>query len=234
MNPMKRSIVIGAIVVVLVAAIGLAVQRALTKPPDVPALKLITSVDRGIDAVHKKQIEDKISEIKTKIGDRHDIKDIELWLGLGTYQNLLGDLAAARATFETTLTLNQLNYVAWGDLADTLAEMHDLPGAERAYRKAIDESNGLESFYTKYASFLHDHYRARTKDYENLLLEAVHADGQTPGLIESLAQFYEDEGRLAEAKSHFELLVQLAPDNVGAKQDLARVTQELLKQQAGQ
>lgn len=223
-----RNIVIGIILVGAVIGGGIWWQQSQNHVPGTPYPELVTWVDRGIDAANRARLEARVELLIEKIGGDRDIADLDNWIELGNTKNILGDLAGARAAYETALELNALNYVSWGNLGDTLSEMGDLAGAEAAYRKALDLV-GLALYYEKYANFLH-RFPDRKDDYENLLKLAVERLGQRPEFIGALAAFYETEGRLLEAQSHLEVLVRLVPDNEGARRDLERVNQKIAEQ----
>lgn len=225
---MKKTIII--LIIILGLGIGGSIWwqnfRANTK--NQPA-QLITYIDRHIPEDIRLRLEGDITRIKEKIGNNRDIKDLNSWIDLGITYYTLGRLEEARETFRTVIEINPINYVSWGDLADTLSEMNDLPGAEAAYRQAI-ELVDHPVYYEKFAAFLQQHYPERKQSYENLLLAAVQKTGQQPEFIARLTEFYEKEGRLSEAKSHLELLIQLDPENDTAKDDLKRVMDKIAGQ----
>ncbi|MBI4280771.1 tetratricopeptide repeat protein [Candidatus Uhrbacteria bacterium] len=216
------------LILIIIAAAGaggaILYQKLRTKNQE-----LKTYIERNVPAEYRARLETGIREMQERIGGDRDIKDLNLWIDLGGYHYILGNLAEARASFETALKLNQLNYVAWGNLGDTLAEMGDLAGAEAAYRKTL-ELTDLPLYYEKFALFLEQYFPQDKKRYENLLLAAVAATGQRPEFIARLAAFYEEEGRLLEAKSHLEVLIQVAEDNQTAKKDLQRVERKITEQ----
>lgn len=188
--------------------------------------ELISWVDRGLSEDDKTRVEAKITEITDKIGGDRDAHDLNLWLDLGNWKSILGDLAGARDAFRTATDLNQFSHLSQYDLGVVLEEMNDLAGAEKAYLKAL-ELDAQEQYFVKYADFLEEHYPERTADYENLLQGAVQKLGQKSWIIARLATFYEAQGRLEEAKSHLEVLIRLEPDDASIKKDLERVEKKI-------
>lgn len=224
MKNIKHNLII--ILIITLVVVGLVVVGGLLwknkSDNGEPTPELRTWTDRGIDEENQRRLEGRISEIIERIGNDRDITDLNLWIDLGSFRFILGDLAGARDAFVVATELNELNYLSWGNLGDVLAEMNDLAGAEKAYRKAIELVDN-EMYYEKYANFLQTYFPDRKTDYENILLTAVRAVGQEPQFLARLAVFYEAEGRLEEAKSHLEVLHGLAPDEQGVLKDLERV-----------
>lgn len=196
--------------------------------------EFITFVERNIPAEHESrltaQIANSKAEIGDRVGDKKSMEDLERWIGIGSIYYTLGNLAEARAATLEALDVNPVNYVAWGNLGDILAEMTDLDGAEQAYQKAM-ELNPISIYYTKYADFLHDRVGNRLDDYEAVLKKAVEKIGQEPEFISRLAYLYMDQERYADAVAHYEVLISLTPSPT-IRDELMRARALLSHQQA--
>ncbi len=224
-----KKLIIPLVLIVVIGSTLAGIWLTKTYEPRTTNPALRTWIDRGVPLEIRTRLEAKIAEIVEKIGGDREVRDLNSWLDLGIYKNTLGDLAGARDAFTTATELNPVSHVAWGNLGDTLAEIGDLSGAERAYEKALDLVS-LPVYYEKYANFLEIYYPNRTDDLEALLQRAVAGLGQEPWLIARLAQFYEAHDRLAEARSHLEVLVRLLPDDASVRRDLERVERKIAEQ----
>ncbi|MDP3985435.1 MAG: hypothetical protein Q8P82_01605 [bacterium] len=211
----KQYIILGAAVVIIAGGAGGWYAYQKNKAP-----QLVTSVDREIEEDDRVRIEATIAEIVAKIGDDRETKDFNLWIELGNYKNILGDLSGAAVAYRIAVELDTTSPVAYSNLAGVLTEMKDVAGAEAAYKTVI-EMAPIEGYFDKYAEFLKEN--DRKEDYEKLLLNAIIKIGQQPSLVSRLAVFYESEGRLEDAKTFYEILLKLLPDDENTKQDLKRV-----------
>gem|GEM_PF-6665561 len=216
---MKKIIIILIIVVIAGGGVWYFLRgKSVIAPRD----KYPATIDRHLKPDDQKRIEGQIADLVKQIGGKRDVAELDLWITLGNYRDIIGDLAGAEAAFTTGTELNAASYVLWANVAGVREERGNITGAEGAYRKAIDlQSN--PSIIVKYADFLYNHFSDRTDDYEKVLQNGVSQFGQLPEFIGALAQFYETQGRYDEAISHYRVLV---PENPAVKTDIARVERE--------
>ncbi len=222
-----KKIIFFLIIILILFLAGLFEYRQIQKSKTNQTPQFKTAIDRNLKPEDQKRLQEKITEILTKIGNDRQIEDLESWIELANYRSILGDLASAEETLKIALELNSLNYVAWGNLASVREERGDLGGAEDAYRKAIDLMP-IAVFYVKYTDFLKNNFfPERIDDYESLLKIAVARFGQLPEFIGALAIFYEEQGRFEEALSHYRVLL---PENPERQKDINRVEEKKRKQ----
>lgn len=151
-------------------------------------------------------------------------------LSLGLYRDaaanaqLVGDLATAREQLETYLDHNSLNYSVWRQYAGVLEDMNEIKLAEAAYLESI-ENGGGEQEVMALIKLWREHYTHEEKSQQiKTVLDATNAAlGQTPAVLIELGQWYLAEGNCEEAIAHYEVLVDLIPDNENAASDLESV-----------
>jgi len=151
------------------------------------------------------------------------IRDPQLILLFGTLVRAAGELDSAIEMFERGLDASSPEQIAtaWTELAVTRSWTGDLPGAEAAFRSALDSSPESRPARTGLARILR--WRGETAEAESLY-RGLLADGGDP--VEAMVGM----GFLAigalqgrEAIAWFDQALALAPDNAEARDGLGRI-----------
>ncbi len=131
-----------------------------------------------------------------------------------------GDLAAARRYIERYMEVNAINPTAWVILGDIAMDMEDYETAEAAYVKTLTLATD-ENVFFKLERLWRDQFPERYEDIEVLYEDAIRLDGQRPSYLTQLARWYAEQERWEEAAANMSIVVQMLPDNEGARAELA-------------
>lgn len=219
----KTLIVAGSVLAILVVG-GLWLNRDYGAFTPGPALQ--DRVDRGIDAENMAIFTERIAAAEAAVAEGE--REISEILVLGNLYYSVGDLKKAKAAYEDILSSNAGDAAALENLGQTLIEMGDYAGAEARLRAAADVS-AYEPTYLKLADLIQEQFPERQREIQGILEAAIGNLGQTPGLLTRLGKWYADNGKLAEAISHYEVALQLDPTNDAIKDEIARLQTEQRK-----
>ncbi len=185
----------------------------------------IDPVDRGL---LERQIKLMESGIDAQESVSNDKKDWEwaLYRSLGYNHSLLGQLTGAKNSYGDYLEINPLNDAVWSSYARVLEEMGELDLAEDAYLQAL-EIKPKEQHVRELIDFWRDNYPDESSDEIKELLDiAIVEIGRTPYFMIELGQWYLAAGDCKQAVEHYEIVVDMLPDNESAKKDLAEVEEQ--------
>ena len=95
------------------------------------------------------------------------------------------------------------------------------------WQKAIDLSP-FETTYLRLADLINKYMPENKADVKIILEHAITNLGQTPDLMIKLGDWYADNGDFERAVSHYEVALQLVPENEAAREQM-----ELYRAQVG-
>lgn len=170
-----------------------------------------TIVDRGLTPEVETQFEERLTAQLAEIKSVESAgkRDVSLYLALGNTYYSLGRLGEAVDAYRNILSTNPNDPPALQNLGQAQLEQGDLAGAEDNWRKALRVEPD-EGFFLRLATLIADQTPPRPIEDERILLESsVSTLGQTPSLLYRLGQWYERQGRLEEAISHYKVSLQL-------------------------
>lgn len=201
-------------------------------PADEPALT--TTVDRGMSEEQLQGFRDRIAEFETTVAENetNGTRDISVILSLANLYYQIGELETAATWYRDILRTHPQDAPALENLAQAQLEMDDWTGAELSLRAAANVS-AYEPTYIKLADLIDEHFPERRAEIQGVLETAIANLGQTSGLLARLGKWYADEGTLDEAISHYQVALQIDPDNSAIEEELARL-KALRSQQAQQ
>lgn len=182
----------------------------------------IDPVDRGL---LERQIKLTQSGIDAQESLTNNKRDWEwaLYRSLGYNHKLLGQLTGARNAYADYLEINPLNDAVWSEYAKVLEEMGELEIAEDGYLQAL-ELKPKEPYVRDIIDFWRDNYPDESSDEIKELLDiAIVEIGRTPYFMIELGEWYLAAGDCKQAVEHYEIVVDMLPDNESAKKDLAEV-----------
>ena len=132
----------------------------------------------------------------------------------GVLSLMRGNTAAARRSFERTLTLDRDNVEAIKGLVVLDLATRNTTGAEARIKAALDKNPSRADLLMTAANV----YAATgdARQVEDSLRKAVDAEPSNLRAYQSLGEFYANQGRLKEAEEQFERLVARQPDSVSA------------------
>lgn len=167
---------------------------------------------------------DRIAEFETTVSQNEagGTRDIGVILSLGNLYYQIGDLETAAKWYRNILATNPQDAPALENLAQTQLEMEDWAGAEASLRAAANVS-AYEPTYLKLADVIEQHFPERTGDVQTVLETGIANLGQTSGLLSRLARWYEAQGMLDEAISHYQVAHQIDPDDQAIEDELDRL-----------
>ena len=187
----------------------------------------IDPVDRGLLERQIKLTQSGIDAQESVSNNKRDWEWV-LYRSLGYSYRLLGQLTGARDAYGDYLEINPLNDAVWSEYAKVLEDMGELNVAEDAYLQAL-EIQPKEQYVRDLIDFWRDNYPDESSDEIKELLDiAIVEIGRTPYFMIELGQWYLAEGDCKQAVEHYEIVVDMLPDNESAKKDLAEVKEQCL------
>lgn len=147
--------------------------------------------------------------------------DLGVLQALATIHAAKGEYGIARRYIERYIELNAINPVGWTILGDIAREMEDYKTAEAAYTKSLTLAVNEQQF-AKLESLWRDQFPERYNDIETLYEDAIRLDGQRPSYHTRLARWYAEQERWQEAADQMQVVLQLMPDDEGARLDYAK------------
>lgn len=198
-----------ALAVVLVVAV---VRMARTTNDPYAGLTLVreTQLDDATRSLLNQRIATTRASITAKQSAGEEVPT-ELYESLAFDSYLLGDLVAARESYEVVLNDSPMYYVAWNSYGNTLDAMGDNDAADRAYQQAIELAPNVEEYYIDYARFLGSNFDDRDEEQRVVLEQGVKVIGQTTAFMDALAEWYTLHGDCTRAVAHYEVVRTLNP-----------------------
>jgi tetratricopeptide (TPR) repeat protein len=185
----------------------------------------IDPVDRGLLERQIKLIESGIEAQESLTNDKRDW-EWGLYRSLGYNHRLLGQLTGAQEAYGEYLEINPLNDAVWSEYAKVLEDMGELNAAEDAYMQAL-EIRPREQYVRDVIDFWRDNYPEESSDEIKELLEtAIVEIGRTAYFMVELGQWYLAEGDCDQAIEHYEIVVDMLPDNESAQRNLVKVKEQ--------
>lgn len=187
------------------------------------------TVDRGFISPEDEEIAlNNIRIIEERIAESEK-RDLTLLLQAGNAYYTYGDLAKAIEYYDDILSTNPGDAPALENKGQALYDGGDYKGAAEAWSTAIlSDPNPLT--YIRLASLYSNELPEHKARAQVLLEEAIATNGQEHDLVYALGNWYEMEGMLEEAISHYEIALKLEPENQDLRETVANLRAELTKQ----
>lgn len=181
--------------------------------------KIVQTVDRGLSEEHRAQLFEQIEEQKLALEQEKAAgqQDISIILQLGNLYYSLGELKTSVEYYDQILKNHPEDAPALENKGQSLYEMGDFQGAEQAWLKAL-ESNQYEVTYLRLADLYREKLTEKEPEIKGLMETAITNLGQQKSFLIILGHWYRDNGYVDEAISHYEIVMQLDPNN----QDIAK------------
>lgn len=211
----KLAAVIGGIVILAIVGLVAWKQGVL---PGVTGKNLVLFVDRGFSEKDKAAFEQKLADKQKEVDEivAKGERDITKILQLGNLYYTVGNLEKSAEQYRDILSTNPQDPPALENLGQTLYEMRDYEGAAVSWQKAIDASP-YEVTYIRLADLLVEKFSERNEDVRLILEHAVVNLGQTYGVMIRLGDWYARNNQYDRAVSHYEVALQLNPNNDEAR-----------------
>jgi len=180
--------------------------------PVIDETEFLTYVDRGLTEEAQIHWDSVIAELEASIASQGEEPSLGDMLELGNAYNTVGKLAEAKEMYGQMLVRVPTDAPALENLGSTLYLMEDYFGAEGAWLAAA-EISGSEPHILRLVTLINEHipeHKAQVKDILEIAIDAV---GQTPGFLAALGEWYFEQGEFNRAVSHYEVAVDLAPEN---------------------
>ena len=220
------STILVAIIVLIIA--GSVWYFAGNSNDNKPEKTFITTVDRGISVENRAIFDAKIETQKAEIAAAaaEGKRDISKILVLGNLYYAVGELGLAVEQYNDILSSNPTDVPALENLGQAQIEMQDYQGARDSWQKAIDLSP-FETTYLRLADLINKFMPENKADVKIILEHAITNLGQTPDLMIKLGDWYADNGDFERAISHYEVALQLVPENEAAREQMELYRQQI-------
>jgi len=174
--------------------------------------EFLTYIDRGLTEEARIYWDNVIAELEVSIASQGEEPNLHDLLQLGNAYNTIGELALAKETYGKILVRSPNDAPALENLGSTLYLMEDYYGAEEAWLAAA-EISGSEPHILRLVTLINDHIPEHKAQVKDILEIAITALGQTPGLLAALGEWYFEQGEFERAVSHYEVAIDLDPEN---------------------
>jgi tetratricopeptide (TPR) repeat protein len=210
----KGYIILAAIIIIAVVG-GLWLQDYIkynSQDPLEVETEFLSYIDRGLDEESRLHYDNKIAELEASIASQGEEPGLGDLLDLGNAYNTIGELAKAKETYGQILLRSPSDAPALENLGSTLYLMQDYLGAEEAWLAAA-EISGSEPHILRLVTLINDHIPEHKAQVQDILEIAITHLGQTPGLLAALGEWYFEQGDFARAISHYEVALDVDPEN---------------------
>ena len=180
--------------------------------PVIDESEFLTYIDRGLTEEAQIHWDSVIAELEASIASQGEEPSLGDMLELGNAYNTVGKLAEAKEMYGQMLVRVPTDAPALENLGSTLYLMQDYYGAEGAWLAAA-EISGSEPHILRLVTLINEHipeHKAQVKDILEIAIDAV---GQTPGFLAALGEWYFEQGDFDRAVSHYEVALDLAPED---------------------
>jgi len=171
---------------------------------------------------------EKFDEAQEKI--QKDPSNINYWLYMAIIKNGINDYEGA---YDILSYANQKwpdNFTVLYNLADLYANFLNQPvKAEEIYKSLIEKRPADINSRLALADLYRYRIPGKEGEYENVLLAGLKVLPNDGNLIGPLALYYRQTNQIDKAIEYYEKLVQIAPNNETAKEDLAELKRQVGK-----
>jgi len=186
----------------------------------------------GLSQMDREIFEGRVRDSQNKIENFSDSTPIEekfrTYIDLGRAQFSLGNFADAEKSYEKAVETGfkgPLLGNAWYELFTVRYNMKDYENARESIRKAIDLIPDNADYWRALVSLERDDFKASEQILQNLHIFAVEKSNHSPDVIALYANYLESKGDLAGALEQWKRTLAIAPNNVEAKEQIARLEQ---------
>lgn len=142
---------------------------------------------------------------------KKDYKDVDNWTQLGLTRHVLGDDIGASEAWEYAKLLDPENYQTWENLGDLYqSDLKNYMKAEENFKKVIalkpDYSRGYSNLIYLYTNSMKEKSGQIPEVYKN----GITANPDNVDLMVSLADYYKEQGNVAEAKKVYQQALTIA------------------------
>lgn len=170
----------------------------------------------------KKQATDKLNETISAIRQNYDYPNA--WYDLGAYRKLIGDYDGAIDAWSFVGLIRPNDYIFYNNLGDLYSFiLKDYVKGEYNFLKAISNNPGNINGYLQLATLYEYAYKEKSAEVESILLLGIKSNPKDVGLKITLAQYYERNGRKADALKYFEEAFKLDPLNASLQGEIDRL-----------
>lgn len=227
---MNKRLIIGIIVLVAIAA---AIVLFIPKKKAIaPVQNFVNHVDVNLTPELKAEYDKKIAEDQGKLeaSKTQKIPANELqtvYLDLGLYQYLEGNLLEAKNAFEQAKDLHA-GAAVWVGLYPVLRDMGDIDGEEEALKQATTLNPNDWNMWRAYIELEQYQRQASADALDKLYKQALDGTKMDINIVTVYAQFLEGRGDLQSALNYWKIAVTAQPANKAYQAEVTRL-QKLLK-----
>lgn len=189
------------------------------------ALKIISRpivVTAPISERSKNDVLVKLDEFIKLIKENYDYP--YAWYDLGAYRKLIGDYIGAVEAYQFVVQIRPQDPTAYINLGDLYGfYLKDYEKSEQSFLSVINIDPANINAYRQLATIYEYRFKEKAMEAENIFLLGIKFNPREVSLKVLLGQYYERQGRLADALKYFEEALKLDPKNQSLKQDIDRL-----------
>ena len=171
---------------------------------------------------------EKFDEAQTQIQKKPN--DINHWLSMAIIKKGIGDYEGAYDILNYANRKWPDNFTVLYNLADLYANFLNQPAkAEEIYKSLMEKQPANVNLRLALAELYRYKIPGKEGEYENVLLAGLKVLPNDGNLIGPLALYYRQTNQIDKAIEYYEKLVQIAPNNETAKEDLAELKRQVGK-----
>jgi tetratricopeptide (TPR) repeat protein len=137
---------------------------------------------------------------------------------------VIGDYEGAVEAYEFVVQIRPKDYVAYANLGDLYGfYLKNYPKSEQSFLAVINNDPEAINVYNQLATIYEYGFKEKIQEAENILLLGMKSNPKIAAFKILLAQYYERQGRKADALKYFEEALKLDSVNQSLQQDVLRL-----------
>lgn len=169
--------------------------------------------------------EAKLRELEKELKNKP--QDYNILIEIAWLKQRLGDFEGAEKTYFQILELRPEDYIPWLNLGTIYEQRKEWEKARDAFKKAIEVNPSYVPTYRRLADVYWFHLPEEKEEIEKLYLDGLESTNGHPDLMRGLAYYYQNTGRLKEAKIYWERVLQLYPEDESVKRAIEEIEEKL-------
>lgn len=221
MSKEYRNVIITILVLALIIGAGIFIYNYKQKTELTPEQEELFSLPQEVNLTEEQQT--KFDQAKTAL--EQNPQDALALIAIARIKYQVVDLDGAVKVYLMALEIQPTNTVILNNLGDIYNQTKEYEKAAGMYSRIIESNPKWINAYRELSAIYKYHIKERYPEMEEILLKGLEKNKEFTGeapvdFYSMLAVFYRETGEIEKAIDHFEKVLELTPENQGAKIEL--------------